>query len=162
PLRSADDVEALWQAVFDGTVDVIASDHNSRTRDAKESDIWTASAGFPSQGTMLPVIATEGVHRRGLSMERMVELLCATPSKVFGLYPRKGTLLPGSDADFTLLDMQKEASVDVSSWGSRSDYSLYEGRPLRGWPTATFLRGQQVWSDVDGWASPSHGEYLRR
>lgn len=160
PLRPSSDVEALWEAVFDGTIDLIASDHNSRPRANKDKDIWTATAGFPGQGTMLPAIMTEGVVRRGLSMERAVELLCAAPARIFGRYPRKGTLLPGSDADFVLLDMETERTVDPSTWGSYSDYSLYEDRELVGWPTATYVRGRPAWTAEEGWTSEPHGRYV--
>ena len=160
PLRPAGDVEALWAAVFDGTIDLIASDHNSRKRANKERDIWTSTAGFPGQGTMLPAILTEGVVRRGLPLERAVELLCASPARIFGRYPQKGTLLPGADADFVLVDLESWAAPDPSSWGSFSDYSLYEGQELTGWPTATYLRGRPVWTEADGWAPEPRGTYV--
>ena len=160
PLRPASDVEALWDAVFDGTIDLIASDHNSRPRSNKQGDIWTSTAGFPGQPTMLPAILTEGVVRRGLPLERAVKLLCASPARIFGRYPQKGTLLPGADADFIIVDLEKWASPDPTTWGSYSDYSLYEDQELTGWPTATYLRGKPVWTAADGWTGHPHGTYV--
>ncbi|MCW6004358.1 dihydroorotase family protein [Micromonospora sp. CPCC 205371] len=160
PLRPKRDVEALWEAVFDGTIDLIASDHNSRKRANKSGDIWSSSAGFPGQGTMLPAILTEGVVRRGLALERAVELLCASPARIFGHYPRKGTLLPGSDADFVVVDLETWAAPDTESWGSFSDYSLHEREELAGWPVATYLRGRRIWSTDDGWTTDPAGEFL--
>lgn len=160
PLRSAADVDALWDGIFDGVVDVIGSDHNSRPRAKKMSDIWSATAGFPSQGTMLPAILTEGVAKRGLPLERAVELLCSSPAQVFGRYPQKGTLLPGADADFVIIDLKQEKAPDPATWGSYSDYSLDEGIGLIGWPVATYLRGQAVWTESDGWADDVQARYV--
>jgi dihydropyrimidinase len=160
PLRSASDVDALWHGIFDGVVDVIGSDHNSRPRAKKMSDIWSASAGFPSQGTMLPAILTEGVVKRGLPLERAVELMCSSPAQVFGRYPQKGTLLPGADADFVIIDMEQGRAPDPATWGSFSDYSLDEGIDLVGWPVATYLRGRPVWTASDGWSGGVQARYV--
>lgn len=161
PLRPRSDVDALWNAVFDGTVDVIASDHNSRPRARKSASIWKSSAGFPSQGTMMPVVMTAGVRDRGLPIGRAVELLCSAPAQVFGRYPQKGTLLPGSDADFVLIDLESVRTPDVDNWGSASDYSLDERSALTGWPVATYRAGSCVWSDSAGWAKDgATGRYL--
>lgn len=159
PLRSASDVDALWDAVLDGTVDLIGSDHNSRPRARKSGDIWSSSAGFPGQGTMLPGVLTEG-RRRGLTMERAVELLCAAPARIFGRHPQKGTLSPGADADIIIVDMETPRRVDVENWGSFSDYSLDEGIDLIGWPVATYLRGELAWSADDGWTDQPAGRYV--
>ncbi|MPZ52967.1 MAG: amidohydrolase family protein [Acidimicrobiia bacterium] len=159
PLRSASDVDAVWEAVLDGTVDVIGSDHNSRPRSKKSGDIWSSSAGFPGQGTMLPAVLTEG-RERGLSLERTVELMAAKPAQIFGRYPQKGTLRPGSDADIVLVDMETPRQVDTSTWGSFSDYSLDEGIDLIGWPVATYVRGSLAWSLDDGWAPEPTGKHV--
>lgn len=159
PLRSAKDVDALWDAVLDGTIDLIGSDHNSRPRERKSGDIWSSSAGFPGQGTMLPAVLTEG-QRRGLTMERAVELMATSPAKIFGRYPQKGTLQPGSDADIVLVDLETPRKVDPTSWGSFSDYSLDEGRDLIGWPVATYVRGRLAWSAEEGWTDGPFGRYV--
>lgn len=160
PLRSSSDRDALWAGIDDGTVDVIGSDHNSRPRSRKMTDIWAASAGFPSQGTMLPAVITEGVSGRGIPLARLVQLLCSAPARIFGRYPQKGTLLPGSDADFSILDLDTPRQVDVRAWGSRADYSLDEGIELVGWPLLTFLRGERVWSKEAGWTDDARGRYV--
>jgi dihydropyrimidinase len=159
PLRSRSDVDALWEGIIDGVVDVIGSDHNSRPRSKKMTDIWSASAGFPSQGTMLPAVLTEGV-KRAVPLPRLVELLCSSPAQVFGRYPQKGTLLPGSDADFVVVDLAQARRPDPASWGSSSDYSLDEGNDLIGWPVATYLRGQPIWTAGAGWADGARGQYV--
>lgn len=160
PLRPRHDVEALWAGIFDGTIDVVASDHNSRRRERKAGSIWDASAGFPSETTMLPALLTEGVVRRGLSLERAVELLCSSPAKIFGRFPKKGNLMPGADADFVILDLETARRPDVLGSGSFSDYSLDEGLDLHGWPVATFVRGRRVWDQEDGWADDVSGSYV--
>jgi dihydropyrimidinase len=159
PLRSRSDVDALWEGIIDGVVDVIGSDHNSRPRSKKMTDIWSASAGFPSQGTMLPAVLTEGA-KRAVPLPRLVELLCSSPAQVFGRYPQKGTLLPGSDADFVVVDLAQARRPDPASWGSSSDYSLDEGNDLIGWPVATYLRGQPIWTADAGWADGARGHYV--
>lgn len=159
PLRSAEDLEALWNAVFAGTVDLIGSDHNSRRAEKKLGSIWTSSAGFPGQTTMLPALITAGL-KRGLSLTRLTELLSAAPARIFGHYPRKGTLLPGADADFVLIDLDKPRSVDAANTGSHSDYSLDAGVDLVGWPVATFVRGQEAWSSDAGWSEPMSAEFM--
>ena len=130
-------MEALWAALADGRVDAVGSDHVGRRRAAKEKDVWAASAGMPGIGSILTVLLSEGVHRRGLPLERVVELASTAPARLFGLHPRKGTLEPGSDADLVLVDLDAERVVDSATFGGGSGYSLYEGWTMRGRPVAT-------------------------
>ena len=147
PLRSQSDVEALWEAVFDGTVDVIGSDHNSRRRKSKQKSIWQAAAGFPGLPTLLPVLLSEGVNKRGLDMSRVVQMTSDSPARIFNLYPKKGTIQVGSDADLTVVDLNLEREVRPQELHSFSDYSLYEGQTLKGWPILTMVRGKTVMQD---------------
>jgi dihydropyrimidinase len=148
--------------VADGTIAVVGSDHNSRRRERKEGSIWKASAGFPGVSTLLPIMLGEGHHRRGLALERIVEVLCSNPARVFGLYPRKGTIAVGSDADLTLVDLDREGVVDSSAYESHADYSTYDGWTLRGWPVATVVRGEVVMREGEILADAGHGVYLPR
>jgi dihydropyrimidinase len=162
PLRSRSDVEAIWEAVLDGTIDTIGSDHVARTRDRKQGSIWTASAGFPGTATILPVMLSEGYHKRGLPLSRIAELCSANPAKAFGLDPRKGNLDPGADADITLVALARSQRATPDVLHSRSDYSLYETWDLQGWPVATFVRGRLAMRDGAVLGSPGHGRYLPR
>ena len=150
PVRTEADIEALWGAVKDGRISVVGSDHISRKREKKEGSIWTASAGFPGVTTLLPLMLSEGHHRRGLSLERIAAVLSTNPARIFGLYPTKGTISVGSDADLTLVDLNREQVVDSSTFGSHADYSVYDGWNLRGWPVTTVIRGEIVMKDGQG------------
>lgn len=163
PVREQADREALWSAVADGTIAVVGSDHNSRRRERKEGSIWTASAGFPGVSTLLPIMLEEGLHRRHLPLERIVELLCSNPARIFGLHPRKGTIAVGADADLALVDLDREQVVDSSRFESHADYSTYDGWKLRGWPVATIVRGRVVMreGEIDA-AAVGHGRFLQR
>ena len=160
PLRTTADIEALWEAIATGLVDTIGSDHNSRKRERKMGSIWKATAGFPGSATILPVLISEGVHRRGLPLTRVAEVTAMNPARIFGLYPRKGTIAVGSDADFTIVDLDKEQTVTPEMLQSHSDYSLYEGWRLKGWPVATIIGGQVVMRDGAIVASPGGRQYF--
>jgi dihydropyrimidinase len=162
PLRTRADAEALWAAIADGTVDVVGSDHVPRKRATKELGIWKASSGFPGIGTLLPLMLSEGYHRRGLPLQRIAQVLSANPARVFGLGGRKGSLAIGSDADLTVVDLELEREVRAAELGSYSDYSLYEGWRLKGWPVLTMVRGTVVMRDGQVVGPAGHGRYLRR
>ncbi len=111
PLRTPADVEALWEGLADGSIDTVGSDHVPRPRSAKAGTTWNAARGTPTLSMIVPVLLSEGVHRRGLSLERVAELVSLTPARLFNLYPRKGTIQVGSDADFTVVDLDLERDV---------------------------------------------------
>lgn len=147
PLRHPWDVKALWAGLADGTVDTIGSDHVARRKEKKGGSIWTSSAGFPGTGAILPVLLSEGLHKRGLPVERIVELTASNPARIFGLYPRKGTLAVGADADLVVVDLEEERVCSAATFQSRADYSLYDGWTLKGWPVLTMVRGEIVMQD---------------
>jgi dihydropyrimidinase len=162
PLRGAADVEALWAAVFDGTIQTIGSDHSGRHRSKKQGTIWQAANGLPGVGSQLTVLLSEGHHKRGLPLERIVELTATNPAKIFGVHPRKGAIAAGSDADIALVDLDEVRTVTPTTWGGASEYSPYEGWDLRGWPVATLLRGQYSYRDGEVVSAPGTGEYIFR
>lgn len=162
PLRSAADVAALWDAVLDGTIDTIGSDHVPRRREKKAGSIWKASAGFPGTATILPVLLSEGVHRRGLPLQRVAELTAANPARILGCYPRKGSLEVGADADITVVDLDLERLASPEVFKSYADYSLYDGWTLKGWPVMTIVRGRVVMASGALLGQPGWGAYVRR
>ena len=162
PLKAERDLEALWEGIADGTVDTIGSDHAARKRDKKTGTIWTASPGQPNMPMILPVMLSEGVNKRGLSLERIAEVTSYNSAKIFNLYPRKGTIRVGSDADLTIVDLDLEKVVHPDMFGSRADYSIYEGWTLKGWPTITMVRGGVVMQDGEIEEQAASGIYLRR
>lgn len=162
PLRFQDDIGSLWEAIADGSIDTIGSDHVPRPKEKKIGSVWKASAGFSGVETLLPVLLSEGVNKRGISLQRIAELTSYNPARIFNLYPRKGTLLPESDADVTVVDLESEKEVTASELHGSCDYSLYEGRTLKGWPTLTMVRGSVVMRDGELLGDPGHGRYLSR
>ncbi len=156
PVRSDDDREALWGAIADGSIVAVGSDHNSRPRTRKEGSIWTASAGFPGVNTLLPVMLSEGYHRRGLPLRTVVEVLSENPARILGL-PQKGAIVPGADADLVLVDIDREVTIDSSVSESRSDFSIYDGQTMRGWPVLTVRRGCVIAREGAVHAEPGSG-----
>ncbi|MBN9076471.1 MAG: dihydroorotase family protein [Rhizobiales bacterium] len=146
PLRAPSDCEALWMAVADGRVDTVATDHVHRHRSAKEASIWQASPGFPGMQTLLPVMLSEGHHRRGIPLGRIADLLCANPAKHMGLV-RKGSIEIGKDADFALVDLGAEWQVHGADGLSDAGYSIYDGWHLKGKVLRTIVRGRTVFAN---------------
>lgn len=162
PFRSPDDCEAMWEGLADGSIDVVASDHVPRKRSTKEKSLWLASQGFPGTATILPVLLSEGFHKGRLSLQQVASVLTSGPARVFDLGPAKGQIAVGSDADLTLVDLQRERVVDASEFSSYSDYSLYDGWKLKGWPVQTIVRGITVMDQGKAVGALGHGRYLRR
>ena len=161
PLRTASDRQALWSALASGQIDTIGSDHVPRHRSFKEKDIWTASAGFPGMENLLPTLISSGHHEHGLSLQRVAQVSAETPAKLFGLYPQKGVLQVGSDADFVLVDLNEEYVIDGAAQFSASEYSPWDGWNMRGRVRATYLRGARSFS-VDDSFPQARGKYVAR
>jgi dihydropyrimidinase len=161
PFRSPDDVAAMWEGLADGSIDVVASDHVPRKRATKDKPIWQASQGFPGTATILPVLLDQGYHRGRLSLQRIAQLLAQRPAEIFAM-KNKGSLAPGADADVTLVDLERVGTVDPAALGSYSDYSLYEGSALKGWPVRAILRGRTIMHDARIVGEGGYGRYLGR
>lgn len=162
PFRSADDVEAMWEGLRDGSIDVVASDHVPRKLATKQRPLWLASQGFPGTATILPILLHEGYHKGRLSLRRIAEVLTRAPANIFNMESNKGSLNIGADADITLVDINQERVVQAEELGSYSDYSLYDGWNLKGWPVRTIVRGQTVMQDGKIVGTPGYGKYLNR
>jgi allantoinase len=165
PLRTSEEIEAMWECVAEGLIDTIGSDHGPFTIEEKEKgypDIFAAPAGFPGLEVRLPLMLT-AVKENKLSIQRAVELLSTNPSKIFGLYPRKGALRVGSDADIVLVDMETPFTVDQNMMLGKSKgiAKVYEGWELYGRVVKTIVRGKTVYCDGRIMADPGYGEWLR-
>lgn len=161
PLRTREIRDKLWDYINDGTIDFIGSDHGPFTKAEKErglKNIFDAPAGFPGLELRLPLMLT-AVKNGKLSFKRAIELISTNPAKVFGLYPKKGTIRVGSDADFVLLNMEKEFVVDNTKMftKARDIATVYNNWKLIGKPLMTMVRGKvvfkndQIMPDVVGW-----------
>jgi dihydropyrimidinase len=162
PLRARDHVEALWEAVADGTVDAIGSDH-CQTRSAVLDDIAVPGQsyeyGIAGIGARLPLLLSEGL-RRGLPVERLVQLAAQNPARTFGHYPRKGALAPGSDADVVVFHPDGETVLGADAFDDGTGRSVYAGLRVRGQVRAVLLRGRLIAEDGNLVAQPGQGRYL--
>jgi allantoinase len=162
PLRRREEVEALWQAVLDGVIDWVASDHSPCPPDMKQTpDIWAAWGGVGGVQTLLPALLTEGVHARELSLPKLVSLTAGVPARRLGLYPHKGVLEPGSDADLVLVDLERTWTLDVADLRTRWPINPFVGRSFRGQVVATLVRGAVVWQDGSARVEPGYGQPVR-
>jgi dihydropyrimidinase len=166
PIRSKSDLQSMWSALRNGIVDTIGTDHVANRLDIKmgKGDIWSALAGFPGIATMLPVLLSYGVNQDRISIERVAEVTSYNTARIFGMYPKKGTIEPGSDADLTIVDLDLEKRVTPELLQSYADYTIYDGHRLKGWPVMTMVRGRLVMEEdgqVDSKAL-GHGEFVPR
>ena len=165
PIRSKSDVQSMWSALRNGLVDTIGSDHVANRLDVKMGggDVWSALAGFPGIATMLPVLLSHGVNQDRITIERVAEITSYNTARIFGMYPKKGTIQPGSDADLTIVDLELEQKVTPELLQSYADYTIYDGHRLKGWPVTTIVRGRIVMEggQVDSKAL-GHGEFVPR
>jgi dihydropyrimidinase len=163
PLRSRNDCDALWQAIADGHIDTIGTDHVHRDLSGKQGSIWDASPGCPGLETMLPVMLSEGHAKRGLSLEKVAELTATASAKAFGLAERKGRIALGQDADFAIIDPKAVWTVDQSKLMSSAGYSIYHGWTFTGRVVHTVVRGNFVMRDgaLDD-EKIGYGRYLPR
>ena len=165
PLRSSIEVEELWKCVLEGMVDTIASDHSPCLWEDKApglDNIWNAWGGISGVQTMLPAILTEGVHKRGLRLTDLVRMMSANPARIFGLYPQKGSLKPGADADLTIIDLDAEWTLSAEDLLYKNKHSAYLGYTFKGKIQETFVRGKQVYGDGKITAKPGYGQALNR
>jgi len=161
PIRTKEDNEALWQGIVKGDIDWVGSDHACTPISMKPDSLWQASCGFGGTSLMYPYMISAGHFDRHLPLHRIAELVSANPAKAHGLYPRKGEIAVGMDADFALVDLDMEKSVTADMLHSAQEYTPFEGMALRGWPIMTMLRGRTVFKDGQTVGAPG-GVYLKR
>jgi dihydropyrimidinase len=165
PLREPEDREAMWRGVADGAIDVLATDHAPWTREQKMDPALTITRlrpGVSDLQTMLPMFFSEGVHARKMHVRRFVELTSTNAARIFGLYPKKGVIREGSDADITIWDAKRTAPVMAANDHSKSDYSAYEGWKVTGWPVTTIRRGEVVYDAGKIIGHAGSGQLVRR
>lgn len=146
PLREREDQEALWRGLEEGYIQLVATDHCAFHYKQKllfSSPLFILP-GIPGSETLLPLIYHFGVGEGRIDLPSLAHLLSTAPAKIFGLYPKKGSLLPGADADFVVFDPQEERSLAAENLHSKANYSPYEEFTVRGYPVMTYLRGECV------------------
>jgi dihydroorotase len=162
PVREARNQDPLWRALADGTIDLIATDHAPHTVEEKSrNDIWTVDCGFPGVEWQMPLMLTQVSAGRARICD-YVRWSSVNPAKVFGLYPRKGALAPGSDADIAIVDLARKWTLDDAKLQSRSKITPWNGRKVIGQPVHTLVRGRFVMRDrklvaeTKGWGRSVH------
>jgi dihydropyrimidinase len=160
PLRTPEDQQALWKALSEGVLDVVASDHAPKGQKPDE-DFFEAGYGSPQAETLLNLTYHFGVNSGRITLPRLVEVLSELPARIFGLYPKKGTIQEGSDADLVVFDPTSRHLLSKTNQHSRAGYTLYEGYECIGWPYLTFQRGRIVLNQDRLMARPGDGQYLR-
>jgi len=164
PIRDAASRERLWTALLAGEVDLVASDHSpcpAADKQKGDHDIWQAWGGVAGIQATLPVLLTGGVHARGLSLERVADLTATAPARLFGLYPQKGSIAIGADADFALVDTQRTWTFRPEHLQTRSGISPYLGRTFRGAAVRTIVRGRTVFADGEIVGDAGWGKLVR-
>jgi allantoinase len=162
-LKSPKDVQALWEGLRDGTIDMVTSEHAPGERVEKEvgwTDIWKAWGGVPSIETMLPVLLSEGVNKGRIGLTTLQRICCENPAKVFGLYPRKGVIQKGADADLVIVDLKAKRKVRAEALHYKVGWTPYEGWTLKGWPILTVRRGEILYEDEQVVGKPGAADFL--
>jgi dihydropyrimidinase len=168
--RGPGDAEALWQDVRRGTIDVVSSDHSGTSFDGPHGKRKNGNNaafpdipnGVPGLASRLPLVFSEGVSAGRIDLNQFVRLTATQPAKLFGLYPRKGTIAPGADADLVLWDAAKQVTISNVLMQHHIDYTPYECRTVTGWPVATVKGGRVAMRDGKVQAEPGSGAFLAR
>ena len=162
PVREKQNQQPIFDALIDGTIDVIATDHAPHAYEEKtRNDIWTVDCGFPGVETQMPLMLTQ-VNAGRMSITDYVRMSAYNPARIWGLYPRKGALLPGSDADIAIVDLGRDHTIRDAETQSRSKVSPWDGYRVKGLPIHTLVRGRFVMKDrkliggTKGWGRSVH------
>lgn len=150
PLRAPAEVDALWERVLDGAIDIIASDHSPCLWEEKlagDADIFEAWGGISGLQSTLPAMLVEGVQKRGLPLTDLVRMTSTNPARIFGLGGRKGDLAPGHDADIVLVDTKRQTTLGPEDLFYRNRHSAYVGSTMHGMVTRTILRGLTIFAE---------------
>ena len=163
----------LWRGLKSDDIQVVSTDHcpfcfNEQpyglkfSKEQGRNDFSKIPNGAPGLETRLPLFFDGAVNKHGMSINRFVEIVATTPAKLFGLFPRKGTIAVGTDGDIVLFDPKEQWTIRAAEQHSRVDYALFEGRPVTGRVKKVFLRGQCIVAGRDWQGRPGMGQYLSR
>ncbi len=168
--RDTADIAGLWDEIRRGVLDIVSSDHSGwsfggtrgKAVNGTDAPFTDIPNGVPGLATRLPILFSEGVGKGRISLEKFVQLTAANPARLFGLYPRKGAIAPGADADLVLWDPAKRVTITNDLLQQAIDYTPYEGLDVTGWPVMTLRRGEVVMQDGRVQAEPGSGQFLAR
>ncbi|MFP4498066.1 MAG: amidohydrolase family protein, partial [Vulcanimicrobiota bacterium] len=165
PLRTPIDQAVLWESISKGGLQIISTDHCSFSREQKTAgklDFTKLPNGLPGIETLMPLTFSEGVRKGMLTLNQWVDCLCTNPAKMFGLYPGKGNLSPGSDADIVIFDPEKEVELRPGVLHYAVDYTPFEGMTVTGWPVMTISRGEVIYNNGKFSTDKGRGNFVPR
>ena len=165
PLRKQADQKALWEALARGEIQTYATDHTTWTLAQKTDpslDFASVPGGVSNVESLVGMLYSEGVRKERLSLSQFVAVTSTNPAKLFGMWPRKGTITVGADADLTVIDPERHMRIESKRMQSQSDFDPYEGLEAVGWPVKTIVRGTVVVDDGQLGVERGHGELIRR
>ena len=166
PVRSESQRKKMWEYLVNGDIDIVGSDHAPYTKEEKEKgtgDIFLPPAGFPGLSTRLPLMFT-AVKQGRITLDQMIWLICENPARVFGLYPKKGVIMIGSDADFVIFDPDKKGKIEKEKMFTkcRDSALVYDGWEVFGQPEKTIVRGKVVYENGKILVKPGYGEIVKK
>ncbi len=166
PVRAAADRDALWQGLADGAVEVVATDHCpfdfAKKMKLGRDDFTRCPGGIPGVETRMALLFSEGVTAGRISRTRFVQVTATRPAQIMGMYPQKGDLLPGADADLVIFDPGRRVAIDHGRLHQNVDYTPYEGMTVRGWPVLTMVRGRVVAREGEFVGAKGFGRFVAR
>jgi dihydropyrimidinase len=166
PLRDKANQNILWEGIKNKLIQVVATDHCPfsfhKDKMLGKDDFTKCPNGVPGIEERVPLMFSEGVMKGRISVNRFVEVCCTNPAKILGLYPKKGTIAPGSDGDIVIIDPHREVTLSKSILHGNSDYTAYEGFKLKGYPVMTISKGEIVAKDNEFTGAKGRGEFIKR
>ena len=163
PLKNQKSIDRLWKGLKEGTVSCLGTDSCPHVaKEMKQGTIWEAYPGYTCMESYLPIMLSEGVNKGRITLERLVECACRNNAKAFGVFPKKGTISVGSDADLVIVDLDKKVRLSAETHHECCDFSIYEGWEVKGYPVLTMVHGAVVMEDGKVVGKPGIGRYIPR
>lgn len=163
PVRGKADNLALWKALDDDTIDCIVTDHcaySKKEKDVGLKNIWDTPPGVPGLETVIPLLLSEGVGKKRITLTRLVQLCSENPAKIFGLYPRKGVIRVGSDADLMIVDLKRRDVIRAAQFQCIGEFTPFENWKIKGKPVLTLVRGQVIAENGNIVGKPGYGKFI--
>jgi dihydroorotase (multifunctional complex type) len=163
PIRSRTETQQLWMQLTEGKIETLGSDHGPHTRENKEkgwNNIWEAGNGLLGVETCLPIMLSEGINKGRISIQKLVSVMCENPARLFRIYPQKGAIQVGSDADLVIVDLEKEWVIDAKKFHSLHKHSPFDGLKVKGMPILTMLRGEVIAEEGEVTGEPGYGKFV--
>lgn len=165
PLREEKDIEALWEGIKEGDISVVSSDHcsyNTKQKELGKGCFKDVTPGIPGTETLLPIMYQFGVNKGRISLNKLIELLCYNPAKIFGMYPNKGNIVIGADADIVIFDPEKRVTLCKETIHMATDYTPFDGIEVKGYPEKVISRGKVIVSNGQFYGIEGYGVFIER